>query len=96
MNKFASHQVWALLTALTVLVSSTAVLAHGHPHLESGDESHCLVCMAAHIVTHVIWFPPIIFQFTPVQTALRLDADPLFTSSPELAFTQDRAPPLSE
>jgi hypothetical protein len=88
------YRILSILLGLAFLVCSTVALAHAHSDLKP-DESHCPICMVAHIVGHVVWCPPAIAQVTLVQSAREIVVPPVLVSSLRLTSTLGRAPPVA-
>jgi hypothetical protein len=94
MNRI-TRQAFVLASILAFITVSTAVLAHSHPDAKSDNESHCVMCMAAHGSTHLISVPTIALHFGPVQVALLVVAEHISIPLGQQFSVQGRAPPLS-
>ncbi len=92
MNRIA-RQTFVFLAILAFVLVSTAALAHSHADVNSADESHCVMCMAVHGVTHLIAAPGIALHFAPVQVARLVFAERIRLPFVEQFATQWRAPP---
>lgn len=82
-----------LLAAFALLVVSTAAVAHGHLDTKPVNDSHCVLCMAAHGTTHAVVGPAITIHCAQVQTTLLIVPGNLFFSSAKSLLTHGRAPP---
>lgn len=92
MSRFLRQAVVVLAT-IAFLTVSTAALAHGHADSKDTDESHCVMCRAAHGATHLIAAPAIALHFAPVQVELLVSHGHAGIPFIQQFSTQDRAPP---
>jgi hypothetical protein len=91
-NRFA-RRVLLLLIVLVFMTVLTAVVAHGHSSVKSGDESHCPLCMAATSTTHALASSVASLNFTPAQDVLPEHIQSFTLGHFPSIVIQDRAPP---
>jgi len=89
-----TRQAFVLPAILVFLTVSTAALAHGHPGASPANESHCVMCMAAHGATHLIGSPSPVLHFSPIQLGTLVFAEAIRFSYVQQLPLQGRAPPL--
>jgi hypothetical protein len=87
------RRVLPVLAILTLVVVSTAAVAHGHLGVQSVDESHCPLCMAVHSAKSVVITPVVTLCFAAVQTAILVPSKSSAIVFVEPLLIQDRAPP---
>jgi len=93
MNRIA-RQAFVFVVTLAFLTVSTAALAHGHPDVNSVNESHCVMCMAAHGATHLVAAPAVALHFAAVQVAVLVSVENVRILFTQQFSVQGRAPPL--
>ena len=93
-NRSCIRAALIVLTILSLVVLSTAAVAHGHfgPNA-AAEESHCPLCMAVHSAKHAVTAPIIALRFTAVQTAVLVSSTSFFIVLAQGPLTQGRAPP---
>jgi len=93
MYRLYLRRVLVVVAVLAVVAVSTAAVAHGHPHGNSADESHCQLCIALHNAKHALVSPIATLCFTTVHTSSLVPSKDIVVVFAQPRLTQDRAPP---
>jgi Protein of unknown function (DUF2946) len=94
MNRPYIRRALIVLAILSLVVLSTAAVAHGHFGANAAaDESHCPLCMAVHSAKHAVTAPVSGLLFTAMQTAVVVSLTTFSIVLTKGLLTQGRAPP---
>lgn len=88
-----ASRAFAFVAVFVFLTVSTAAIAHGHSDTNDTNESHCVMCIAAHDATHLIAAPPIALHLAQVQIRLLVFVERISVRFAQQLSPQGRAPP---
>jgi hypothetical protein len=83
----------ASLVIVAVMVLSTAAVVHSHVGRNSGDESHCPLCMAVHSAKHAVAQAALVLFGSSAPVAFVADRPVLAPDVAQLLLIHGRAPP---